>query len=118
MLEGGTLWVAQEAGEVVAFLAASLIGGRLHIEEFDVAQGFQGRGLGRRMLGEVIAWARIEGVSSLSLTTFSDIAWNAPFYASCGFEPWDGERPNDIEAALAHEAKMGLAPRCAMYLTL
>src|SRR5580765_2681673 len=58
----GTLWVAtDEAGDAVGFLAATRHGERLHIDEFDVMLDAQGRGLGRRMLGHVIDWAREAG---------------------------------------------------------
>jgi hypothetical protein len=37
------------------------------------------------LLGRVAEWARAEGASSLLLSTFSDVPWNAPFYARLGF---------------------------------
>ena len=104
------------AGEVVAFLAATRHGERLHIDEFDVAQRAQGQGLGRRMLNHVIAWARREGLEALSLTTFQSVPWNAPFYRSCGFELWEQDLAADVAAALADEASRGLKDRCAMRL--
>ena len=115
----GTLWVADdEAGEPAAFLAAKRYGDRLHVEEFDVVHAAQGRGLGRRMLSHVVAWARREGLASLSLTTFSSVRWNAPFYASCGFELWEDDLADDVAAALAYEASCELQDRCAMRLFL
>ena len=115
----GTLWVADdEAGALVAFLAATRRGQRLHIDEFDVAQSAQGQGLGRRMLNQVIDWARRERLAALSLTTFRSVPWNAPFYRSCGFELWEDDLADDIAAALADEASRDLKDRCAMRLTL
>ena len=32
-----------------------------------------------------LAWARGAGYRQVTLTTFRDVAWNAPFYARCGF---------------------------------
>jgi GNAT superfamily N-acetyltransferase len=115
----GTLWVADDAtGAVVGFLAATRIGQRLHIDEFDVARPAQGRGLGRTLLGYVVEWARREGLASLSLTTFRSVPWNAPFYRSCGFEVWEDDLAPDVAAALAHEAARELKDRCAMRLRL
>jgi GNAT superfamily N-acetyltransferase len=115
----GTLWVMDEGGEPVAYLAALAHGDRLHVDEFDVAFEHQGKGIGRRLLAFVIDWARANGFTSLSLTTFRSIPWNAPFYASAGFEEWDPEdAPASIRQALMYEASKGLTDRCAMRLVL
>lgn len=119
MQASGTLWVVEgEAGDLVAYLAATRKGDRLHIHQFDVTLSLQGRGIGRRLLNYVIAWARDEGLSALSLTTFRAIPWNGPFYRSCGFVDWTAGLPADIEAELAKEAAHGLEDRCAMRLVL
>jgi GNAT superfamily N-acetyltransferase len=114
-----TLWVAEDSGHVVAFLAALPHGDRLHIDEFDVHRDRQGKGVGRRMLAFVADWARSRGFTCLSLTTFRNIPWNAPFYASAGFRDWPPEQaPSSIRQALMKEAGMGLKDRCAMRLDL
>jgi GNAT superfamily N-acetyltransferase len=116
--QAGTLWVAQgDDGRLHAFLAATRHGRRLHIDEFAVALDQQGRGLGRRMLAHAIDAARQAGLRRLSLTTFRGVPWNAPFYASAGFRPWD-DPPRALGAALAGEARRGLKDRCAMVLEL
>lgn len=116
-LDAGTLWIADD-GEPVGFLGATRHGRRLHIDEFDIRPSHQGRGLGRRMLGEVIGWARGEGLESLSLTTFAHIPWNAPFYASCGFIALGEDLPADLGAVLAAETARGLPNGVAMRLSL
>lgn len=117
--KAGTLWIAEDdAGQAVGFLAATRHGERLHIDEFDVVLGVQGKGLGRRMLGHVIDWARGAGLASLSLTTFASVPWNGPFYRSCGFETWTDDLPADVGEHLADEASRGLKDRCAMRLVL
>ena len=114
-LAAGTLWVVENEGRPVAFLAALPHGERLHIDELDVLRDHQGRGIGRRLLSHAIEWARVEGFKTLSLTTFRVIPWNAPFYASAGFRDWDpDEAPASIRQALRKEAAMGLKDRCAM----
>ncbi len=115
----GTLWVVEgDAGDLIAYLAATREGERLHIRQFDVIQPLQGRGIGRWLLRHVTDWARAEGLSALSLTTFRAIPWNGPFYRSCGFVEWTAGAPVDVAAELAKEAANGLADRCAMRLTL
>lgn len=115
----GTLWIAEADGAPVAFLGAHGEGERLHIDEFAVAAGHQGKGLGRRMLTTVIDWARAKGFASVSLTTFRSVPFNAPFYATFGFGEWaESEAPASIRQRLMYEAAAGLKDRCAMRLDL
>lgn len=120
--EAGLLWVmAAGDGPPGAFLAARIEDDRLHILEFDVHRRHQGHGLGRRLLAFAIDEARRRGLSGLSLTTFRDVPWNAPFYASAGFEALEtGTAPATLQAYLDREAEHGHDPkrRCAMILRL
>ena len=119
-LEHGTLWVIDdEQGKPIGFLGAHRDGGELHILEFDVEAGHQGKGLGRLLLNHVIAWARTEGLSEVTLTTFRSIAWNAPFYAKLGFvEISDADMPPHLTETLEAERARNLEERCAMWLRL
>lgn len=106
-------------GAVVGYLAASVVGGRLHIDEVDVARHRQGQGIGRRLLQTAVEYARETGLTQLSLTTFRDVPWNAPFYAAFGFREWDPkDAPASIRQALMYESAKGLANRCAMVMDL
>jgi len=118
-LEAGTLWVAEVEGEMVGYLAGRVERPRLHVDEVDVARAFQGRGIGRALLTTAADWARKKGLEALSLTTFRNVPWNAPFYASFGFREWDpANAPASIRASLAYEAAKGLENRCAMIMDL
>ena len=118
-LAAGTLWIAEEDVSLVAFLAALPHGDRLHIDELDVLRDHQGKGIGRRLMSHVIDRARASDFKALSLTTFRNIAWNAPFYQSVGFRDWDpNDAPASIRQALLKEAAFGLKDRCAMRLIL
>lgn len=103
----------------MGFLAGRLDGGRLHIDEVDVLRPRQGQGFGRALLAHAAAWARAHGLTALSLTTFRNVPWNAPFYASFGFREWDpADAPASIRQALLYEAAEGLRDRCAMVMDL
>jgi len=121
-LSAGTLWVARDGeGRLVGFLAASRGDPWLHVDEIDVASGDQGQGYGRRLMQVAIAWARERDLADVTLTTFRDVRWNAPFYASLGFmEVTRDDSCPRLGAILAREARLGLDPatRCAMKLSL
>jgi GNAT superfamily N-acetyltransferase len=110
----------EQEGQVVGFLAASVAGGALHIDEVDVSLGHQGHGLGRQLLTAALAHARGQGLREVTLTTFRDIPWNAPFYRSLGFVEVAWDRDARLASLRAKEEAMGLelARRCAMALPL
>ncbi len=118
----GLLWVMSVPnGPAGAFLAARIEENRLHILEFDVHREHQGQGLGRHLLAFTIEEARRRGLAGLSLTTFRDAPWNAPFYASAGFAIVQGaDARGCLQAYLDREVTLGLDParRCAMVLSL
>ena len=118
-IEAGTVWVADaEGGEVVGFLSAEHFGPDLHIWEVAVAHEAQKQGVGRRLIDEATRHARKTGLSSLTLTTFQDVAWNAPFYARIGFEAVVPDTDNRLRGILEQEAERGLSRRCAMRMTI
>ena len=93
----------------------------LAVAEIAVHQAWQGRGIGRMMLEQVIETARQAAYPAVTLTTFRDVPWNAPFYTRLGFSMLSERR---LLAGLAAkrelETEHGLPPetRCAMRLTL
>ncbi|MFJ4430364.1 GNAT family N-acetyltransferase [Pseudomonas sp. NPDC089395] len=113
-------WVAEKAqGQLLGFICASLQDQALHIEELSVRLEAQGQGIGRRLLDEVVAVARRSGLQQLTLTTFTDVPWNAPFYARYGFEVSAHDQLSArLSAVMAGERAQGLEARCAMQLTL
>ena len=111
-LLGGRLWVARApGGEPVGFALVELLDGRPHLEEMDVMPSHGRRGLGRALLEAVFAWARREGHASVTLTTFRDLPWNAPFYTRAGFRALASHEVDPTLAALVRdEASRGLEP--------
>jgi GNAT superfamily N-acetyltransferase len=110
--QGGRLWVARAAdGQVVGFAQVEFVGGGPHLEEMDVHPVHGRRGIGRRLVAAVQGWARAAGHPALSLTTFRDVPWNAPFYASCGFRVLGpAELSPALRAVVEEEAARGLDP--------
>lgn len=88
----GRLWVAADAADrPVAFALFGEIDGTLHVEELDVHPGHARRGLGAALIDRLDAIARERGLPELTLSTFRDVPWNAPYYARLGFAPMPDE---------------------------
>ncbi|HEY1752054.1 MAG TPA: GNAT family N-acetyltransferase [Caulobacteraceae bacterium] len=119
-LDAGLLWIAEHPDDgPIGFLAGELADGGLYVEEVDVLIAHQQRGHGRRLMQAAIDWARGRGLPAVTLTTFRGIPWNAPFYASMGFEILDAaQMPPMLAATLANEAALGFEDRCGMRLAL
>ena len=91
------------------------------LEELDVDPAYGRRGLGRRLVEAVRDAARERGHRRLVLTTFRDVAWNAPFYLRLGFTVVAvGELDPGLQALRRkdEEAGLDLARRVVMTLDL
>ena len=103
--------------EVVGFAAAAPEGRELHLHELSVARAYQRRRIGATLLQALAIDARASGYRAITLNTFRDIAWNAPFYARHGFVEMDNleGRPHLLRS-LEAAAALGLPVdrRCAM----
>ncbi len=118
-LARGHVWVAA-AGDgdlAVGFAYADLVDGAVHLEELDVLPAWGRRGIGRALVAAVVDDARRRGLPAVTLTTFRDVPWNAPFYEGLGFRVL---APNEWTPGLARllddEERRGLpkALRVAM----
>jgi predicted N-acetyltransferase YhbS len=110
-------WVAAEADRPVAYLLAEPVDGALHIEQVSVHPEWAGRRIGRALIEHPAARAAADGLDSLTLTTFTEVAWNAPYYARCGFAPIaPGDLTPGLRAIREQEAAHGLDrwPRVCM----
>jgi GNAT superfamily N-acetyltransferase len=66
-------------------------------------------GIGRRLVAEVLAWAGRHHRERVTLTTFTDVAWNAPFYARLGFSVLPvGSWTHELRVVWEREREMGL----------
>ena len=110
--EAGRLWVALSATrEPVGFALVATVDGLPHLAELSVHPDHGRRGVGTSLLRSVQAWARGNGSRGLTLTTFSHLPWNAPFYARLGFEALEQDRLSpELKAILLEEARVGLDP--------
>ena len=115
----GLLLVAVCGDEVIGFAMGTEHGACLHLAQIAVRPDHGRRGVGTRLVRAVIDLAAARGRSAVTLTTFRDIPWNAPFYAKAGFRMLDEpELSPMLRATLAREQSAGLADRVAMCCTL
>lgn len=116
----GRLWVAlAPTGQPVGFAIAKPIDDSGFLVELDVHPDHQRQGLGRRLVARVVDWARERSLVSVSLTTFAQVPWNAPFYERLGFRRLtETELPGFLDRKLSEERHRGLRDRVAMALPL
>ncbi|MEG5464810.1 GNAT family N-acetyltransferase [Enterobacter chuandaensis] len=117
--ERGLSWLALANDRPVGFILTEAHASSLFIVELSVDRDWQGKGFGRQLIARAADHARQMGLRSLTLTTFRDVPWNAPFYARLGFEYVTDLTP-ELRQKREEEAAHGLAynSRCAMRLPL
>ncbi|MGA8845815.1 MAG: GNAT family N-acetyltransferase [Nocardioides sp.] len=81
----GTLLVAQAGPELVGFAHLTTPDGHAHLEQLSVLPAHGRQGIGRALVLAVMEEARWAGHDEISLCTFAEVPFNAPFYASLGF---------------------------------
>ncbi len=121
----GLLWVALAVDDTPVGFALALVpevgdddstaAHTLHLQEMDVLPAHGQRGLGAALVRHVLAEARRRGLRGVTLTTFADLPWNAPFYRRQGFAVLAPlELSPRLRALLAAEVAKGLRQRVAM----
>jgi len=107
--EVGHLYVARAGDEaIVGFLMWSPKDGLAYIEEVSVHTAHAGHRLAARMIDRLADDVRGR-LAALTLATFRDVEWNAPYYARLGFEelPLDRVGPQH-QVSWKQQAKNGL----------
>ena len=85
LIDRGHSLVAESGGRIVGFLSTEPFGRELSIRELSVHPAVQRQGIGAVLLRALLIDAGNAGFRAVTLTTFADVAWNAPFYARLGF---------------------------------
>lgn len=119
--DAGQSFVARNGDRPVGFILTLPMDASLFILELSVHPDWQGNGIGRALLATAAEAARHRGFHALTLTTFLQVPWNAPFYAGLGFELLeDAALTPELRERREAETAHGLAweSRCAMRLKL
>lgn len=114
----GRAWVAtDDRDRPVAYLLLDVVEGAAHIEQVSVHPDHARRGVGRALIDAADEWAGQHGLTALTLTTFADVPWNAPYYARLGFTIIaDDSLTDGLRRIREHEVAAGIEvrPRVAM----
>jgi GNAT superfamily N-acetyltransferase len=104
---------------VVGFAHVLALGGGWHLEQLVVDPAHGRRGLGSALIDGVCRVVASRGGAEVTLRTFADVPWNAPFYARQGFVELTPE-PEWMTPLREVEERIGLmrlGPRLAMVRT-
>jgi GNAT superfamily N-acetyltransferase len=81
---GSLLFIAEDDAPV-GYIHARDLDDCLFISQVSVVPEAQEKGVGTALLEAVAASAKRQGKRGVTLTTFRDVPWNAPFYLKRGF---------------------------------
>lgn len=117
-LRDGRAWVATDpADNPIAYILVDVIDSRAHIEQVSVHPVHSRKGLGSALIDHVERWAAARSLQGMTLTTFSDVPWNAPYYERLGFRTLPEQAwSNGLKEIVREEVRHGLGawPRVVM----
>ncbi|MEO7570936.1 MAG: GNAT family N-acetyltransferase [Acidimicrobiales bacterium] len=110
LASGAALYVAtDDEDQPVGYALVDLVDGHAHLEQLSVVPEHGRQGIGRALLQAATDWASARGDAEITLTTFREVAFNAPFYAKHGFVAVEAQHLTDgLRAAVAKEAAEGM----------
>jgi GNAT superfamily N-acetyltransferase len=108
--ETGLSLILEQHGQPIGFALILPVDGHAHLLETAIARDHQGRGFGRQLIGAAQAEAIGAGYREMTLTTYRDVPWNAPFYARLGFiEILPDATRKGLNAIVQEEVEAGFA---------
>ncbi|KAF0845885.1 GNAT family N-acetyltransferase [Nocardia caishijiensis] len=115
-------WVWPDADDrPIGYLLLGIVDGQPHIDQVSVDPAHSGLRIGKSLIDHAVTWAKSQGLRELTLTTFTEVPWNGPYYERLGFTyiPVADESPG-LRAIRAEESANGLDewPRACMRVDL
>jgi len=104
-IEAGGLLVAVEGATIAGFVMFRSVETYAYVEQLDVLPAFAGRRIGAALLDAVAERAKTEGLAGLSLSTFREVPWNAPYYRRLGFVEVETLTPGLLAIRVKHLAR-------------
>jgi ribosomal protein S18 acetylase RimI-like enzyme len=110
------LFIAEVEDAVVGFVVCGEADHALHLYLLAVHPNYGRRGIGRDLVVRVIEESARRRLTGVSLTTFEDLKWNAPFYQKLGFRILaPHETSANLASILSNERAAGMHQRVAMW---
>ncbi|WP_100498311.1 GNAT family N-acetyltransferase [Geodermatophilus chilensis] len=106
-LRAGAWRVLVVGRPVVGFAVLERVDGEVHLEQLSVHPSAMRQGVGRALLEATVSMAWVVGARRVTLLTYADVPWNAPWYARHGWQVTDDLGP-ELRALAEHEVELGL----------
>jgi GNAT superfamily N-acetyltransferase len=110
------LFAAQLENRCVGFALCSIERPDLYLDQLSVAPEASSKGAGTALLDAITAEANLRNLWGVSLSTFREVSWNAPFFAKRAFQeiPRPGLALWQLDIERAQAAIMDVNARCFM----
>ncbi len=80
-------WVAVDSDDIpIGFVIVTTLGDEAYLSEVDVHPDHGRKGVGKALIAKACDLAIARGHSTIVLSTLVDVPWNAPLYASLGWQ--------------------------------
>lgn len=101
----------------VGFALTRLIDGSLYLDQLSVDPAHGRKGLGKALVSAVFDLARQHECSSVTLSTFKEVAWNGPYYRRLGFKEIARTQMTHwmLEIETAQADTLDVSKRCFMH---
>ena len=116
MLKHNVFGIRDAYDRPVGFALVRERNGGLYLDQISVDPAHGQQGLGRALVLRVITEAETRRLPHVTLSTFRDLPWNGPFYASMGFKELSRDKlePYMLEIEEAQRPYMDVSQRCFM----
>ncbi|MEV0250982.1 GNAT family N-acetyltransferase [Nocardia sp. NPDC050712] len=82
----GRAWVLpDDTDHPIAYLVLGLVDGNAHIDQVSVDPDHAGHRIGKGLIDHAVRWAKDQDLQAITLTTFTEVPWNGPYYERLGF---------------------------------
>jgi GNAT superfamily N-acetyltransferase len=93
----------------IGFAVTAVIDGLMHLHELSIHPAHGRKGVGKRLINAVSELAKAQGKPALTLSTFRDVPWTAPYYERLGFRILaDAELTEGLRKIRSTEARLNL----------
>ncbi|MFD4353440.1 GNAT family N-acetyltransferase [Nocardia sp. NPDC058519] len=114
----GRAWVwPDDSDHPIGYLVLGIVDEQPHVDQVSVDPAYAGARIGKRLIDHAVRWAKAVGLHEITLTTFTQVPWNGPYYERLGFTYIPAaDEPPGLRAIRATELAHGLDawPRASM----